>query len=379
MSGKVGMRHFGNMRVLPSKRVQARYKGPDGRMHSAPYTFQAKRDADAWLSKEWGKIQDQTWEPPKTREIARVEKVTTPFGEYAEEVITRRQADGKIKATTAALYRKLIRLHLQEKFGKMPLGHITVRRVNLWHSSMASTPSSRANAYGVLSMVMRQAVREELIDRTPCQVEGSAKKTNLRDGDDEVMTPKQFADYIDALPERLSRFAMPLTLAYWLGLRSGEVRGLRRMDLDLEAGEVHVRQQIVKLGGKNIVQRDTKTDSGTRVVALPPHLIPVLKDWLNKQPVTGREGLLFPSRTGGPMSGESLRNAGKTAADAIGRSNLRVHSLRHSSATMSAQLGATDSELMGRFGWSSPVMAKRYSHATKERDRALAAKLSELA
>lgn len=46
---------------------------------------------------------------------------------------------------------------------------------------------------------------------------------------------------------------------------------------------------------------------------------------------------------------------------------------------MIAQLGATDSEMMGRFGWSSPAMAKRYSHATKERGRALAARQSELA
>ena len=372
-------RTFGSMRVLPSRMVQARYIGPDGKRHSAPHTFLTKRDADAWLSREWSRIQDGTWDPPKTRETLRVANVTTSFADYAEEVLRRRQADGKIKATTASLYRRLIRLHLADEFGEMPLPAITVRQVNQWHAALAATPASRANAYGVLSMVMRQAVREELIDKTPCQVDGSAKKTNPHDDDDEVMTPKEFATYIDALPERLSRFAMPLTLAYWLGLRSGEVRGLRRMDLDLEAGEVHVRQQVVKLGGKNVILHDTKSDAGTRVVALPPHLIPILKDWLTKQPVTGKEGLLFPSPTGGPMSGESLRNAGKAAAAAIGRPNLRVHSLRHSSATMIAQLGATDSELMGRFGWSSPVMAKRYSHATKARDRALAAKLSELA
>lgn len=377
MAGKPGMRTFGNMRVLPSRRVQARYKGPDGRTHTAPYTFHTKRDADAWLSREWSRIQDGTWDPPKTRETARVKRVTTTFGDYAEEVLRRRQADGKIKATTAALYRKLIRLHLADEFGKVPLPAITARQVNLWHSSKAATPTSRANAYGILSTVMHQAVREELIPRSPCMVEGSAKKARHSD-EDEVMTPTEFAKYIDALPKHLERFAMPLTLTYWLGLRSGEVRGLRRCDVDLTNGEVHIRQQVVKLGGRNIVQRDTKTHSGIRVVAVPPHLIPILKDWLSEQPVLGKDALLFPSRTGGPMSGESLRNAGKAAANAIGRPHLRVHSLRHSSATMIAQLGATDSELMGRFGWSSPVMAKRYSHATKARDRALAAKQSDL-
>lgn len=51
------------------------------------------------------------------------------FGKYAEEVISRRQADGKSKATTG-LYRRLMRLYLEERFGDVPLGQITVRQVN---------------------------------------------------------------------------------------------------------------------------------------------------------------------------------------------------------------------------------------------------------
>ncbi len=94
--------------------------------------------------------------------------------------------------------------------------------------------------------------------------------------------------------------------------------------------------------------------------------------------MTGRDALLFTAPSGGPMSGESLRAAGKQAAKAIGRPNLRVHSLRHSSATLVAQQGATTAEMMGRFGWSTPTMATRYSHAVRERDRELAAKLSKL-
>lgn len=51
---------------------------------------------------------------------------------------------------------------------------------------------------------MHQAIREELIDKTPCQVEGSAKRTGPRDDDDEVMTPKQFATYKRRMLQRTS-------------------------------------------------------------------------------------------------------------------------------------------------------------------------------
>ena len=58
-------RTFRNIRKLPSKRFQARYVGPDGVEHRAPFTFTAKGDADRWLANEQVKITQGTWRPPQ--------------------------------------------------------------------------------------------------------------------------------------------------------------------------------------------------------------------------------------------------------------------------------------------------------------------------
>lgn len=42
-------RGFGEVGQLPSGRYRARYTGPDGSRHSAPITFVARIDAEAWL------------------------------------------------------------------------------------------------------------------------------------------------------------------------------------------------------------------------------------------------------------------------------------------------------------------------------------------
>jgi integrase len=355
---------------------QARYTGPDSRVHNAPMTFDTKRDADAWLAVESAALQGGNWAPPAVVQAEHVAQVATYFGEYAEEVIKRRLADGKIRETTAALYRKLICLHLA-KFAELPVSAINPRQVATWHANMSPTPCSRSNAYGVLSTVMQEAVRDELIDRSPCRVSaGGAKRSTRTASEDEVLDADTFAKYVAAVPEK---YQMALQLAFWCGLRSGEVRGLRRRDVDLKAGELTVAQQVVKLDGKNVVSAQVKTDAGHRTVAIPPHLIGVMQDWLAASPVKGRDALLFTSPTGGPMSGESLRSAGKKGADAIGRPQLRVHSLRHSSATHYDRTGATTADMMGRFGWSSPTMATRYSHAGRERDKELAKRLSTMA
>ena len=368
-------RIFGSIRKLPSGRYQARYIAPDGREHRPATTFDARKDAEAWLAVEWAKVQSGTWMPPEVVHAEHVARVATLFSEYAEEVISRRLANGRIRETTAALHRRYLRLYLAE-FADRPLSAITPREVSNWYASLAKTPSSRANAYGVLSMIMGEAIRDELRDKTPCRIAAGSVKRSARTTEDEVLTPAEFAAYIAAAPEA---YRVPLKLAFWCGLRSGEVRGLRRCDIDVNAGELTVSQQVVKLNGQNIVQRDLKTYAGHRVVAIPPHLVAELRTWLAALPVRGRDALLFQSPTGLPMSGEALRAAGKSAARAIGRPTLRVHSLRHSSATLAAQNGATTAEMMGRFGWSTAAMVTRYSHAMRERDRELAAKLSALA
>ena len=368
-------RTFGSIRKLPSGRYQARYIAPDGREHKPATTFDASKDAEAWLAVEWAKVQSGTWVPPETVHVQHVAQVSTLFGEYAQEVISHRLANGRIRETTAALHRRCLRLYLAE-FATRPLSAITPRDVANWHSSLAKTPNSRANAYGLMAMIMNEAVRQDLIDKTPCRIAAGGAKRSARTTEDEVLTTAQFATYIAAAPEA---YLVPLKIAFWCGLRSGEVRGLRRCAIDVNAGELTVAQQVVKLNGQNIVQRDLKTYAGRRVVAIPPHLVAELRTWLATVPVRGRDALLFQSPTGLPMSGEALRAAGKRAARAIGRPMLRVHSLRHSSATLAAQSGATTAEMMGRFGWSSPAMVTRYSHALRERDRELAAKLSAMA
>jgi integrase len=69
-------------------------------------------------------------------------------------------------------------------------------------------------------------------------------------------------------------------------------------------------------------------------------------------------------------------NRAKHAAD---RDDLTPHALRHTGAVLAAQSGATTKELMGRLGHSTSEMAMRYQHASEERDRVIAGRLSELA
>ena len=54
------------------------------------------------------------------------------------------------------------------------------------------------------------------------------------------------------------------------------------------------------------------------------------------------------------------------------------HDLRHTGGTLSATTGATTKELMARLGHLSPRAAMIYQHATRDRDKTIAAALGKL-
>jgi len=172
---------------------------------------------------------------------------------------------------------------------------------------------------------------------------------------------------------------VPLLLAGWCGLRSGEARALRVRDLDLDAGVVHVRQAVVRPTGQPLIG-PPKTAAGIRDVTIPPHLLPALRDWLDGQPRRARDALLFPAGDGvSPLNDSVLREAHDKGKAAIGMPGLTIHGLRHTSAILAAQLGATLAELQARIGHSTPNMAMRYQHVAADRDARLARRMSQRA
>ena len=98
-------RVFGEISKLPSGRFRARYTGPDLNRHSAPGTFVARIDAEAWLAEQERAISRGDWRVPKKV----VAQAPETLGEYAKAVVARR----KLRPATVALYDKLLRLTIE--------------------------------------------------------------------------------------------------------------------------------------------------------------------------------------------------------------------------------------------------------------------------
>jgi integrase len=162
-------------------------------------------------------------------------------------------------------------------------------------------------------------------------------------------------------------------------LRRGELLGLERRDVDLEAGELRVERTRQGLENGQVVVGPPKTEAGRRSISVPPHLLSVVVDHLDQFTGQAQDAPLFTGVKGGPLRAFMLHNSWNLARTAIGLEHLHFHDLRHSGNPWAAATGASTRELMVRMGHSSSTAALRYQHATRDRDRAIAEALSALA
>lgn len=363
-------RQFGNIRRLPSKRYQAFYRHGSDERHSAMSTFETRLDAEGWLTDERRLIASGDWTPPKDREAAKHSPAGT-FGTYADAWIEGRT----LKPRTRSHYKAILRDRIKPTFEHRPVKAITPEAVRVWHAGLgAGQPTMRSHAYGLLRSILATAVHDGLLPSNPCHIRGASnvkRKVKIKPA-----SLPELEALVAAMPSE--KYKEMVLVAAWCGLRFGELTELRRKDIDQTTGLIRVRRGVARADGAFIVGTP-KSEAGIRDVAIPPHLLPMLKNHMGKNIAGGKEGLLFPAKDGiTHMAPSTLYRVFYKARTTAGRPDLRWHDLRHTGAVLAAQTGATLAELMGRLGHSTPSAAMRYQHAAEGRDMQIAEALSAM-
>ncbi len=334
---------------------------------SAPHTFEAKSDAEGWLGVRREQVVSGEWQPPVPVFVA----APLTFDAYSAQWLRERA----LKPRTREGYEHLMRRYLHPVLGPMFLGSITPSVVRTWWAKLpADLPTVRARSYALLKAVMNTAVADELIDSNPCRIRGGANTPRAREI--RPATLEELEVIVGSMPDRLRALVL---LCAWCALRSGEVLALRRKDVDVATGTVQVVRALSWVGGEPIVGTP-KSAAGTRVVSIPPHVLPAVAHHLDTMTTPAADALLFPGRDGvSHLQPSTMHRHWRMAREAAGRPDLRVHDLRHTGATMAARAGATLAELQERLGHSSVNAALRYQHAARGRDQEIAAALSAMA
>jgi integrase len=364
---KTTRRAWGHLRRLPSGYVQASYVADDARRYTAPHTFSTMMDAEGWLRDERRLIDRGEWTPPQSRAKA---LTSATVSEFAQEWLSQRHLTPK----TRALYRDLLNSRILPALGDEILRTVTPAMVRAWWIGLGKeTPTRNTHAYQLLKAIFNTAREDKLITENPCQIKMRPPKPR----DVKPLTPAELVKVAEKMPEH---YRAAVAVAAWCGLRFGELIELRRKDVHTEGGHLILKvRRAATIVDNKLVVGPPKTDAGTRDVTVPPHVAAMLREHMTKHTDRGPESFVFTTTQGKRLSKNAFTKSVKTGFASVGKPDMRVHDLRHVGATLAAQAGATTKELMSRIGHTTPRMAMHYQIAAKERDAAIADKLSELA
>jgi hypothetical protein len=142
---------------------RAQYRGHDGRVSTAPTTYDAKHYAEAWLARAFTDIQSGTWVSPSAPTVAPI-----MFGAYADTWL----ADRELKPRTRTNYRSLLDRLILPTFADVPVTSITVPHVRTWHAALSQRvgTTTRAHTYSLLRTIMGSVVSDDLRDSNPCRI-----------------------------------------------------------------------------------------------------------------------------------------------------------------------------------------------------------------
>jgi len=135
-------------------------------------------------------------------------------------------------------------------------------------------------------------------------------------------------------------------VAATLGLRRGELLGLRWADLDLHRGTLTVEQTVQRVGGR-LVLDEVKSEASEGTVPLPKitqRVLLVHRDLQEKERVDAGEiwhdyGLVFPTSVGTPIEPRGLNRHFHGIRTRAGLPDVRLHDFRHTVVTLLLELG----------------------------------------
>lgn len=269
----------------------------------------------------------------------------------------RRGGTRPLRDSTLADYRSIYRVHLGPALGALPLAAIDGAVVAHLTIAIAGSGCSAKRLSNIL-VPLRACLRWHhriggfAPDPSPW-FELSAPAADAR----RILTPAEIERLLDALPPRHRPM---IAFAAYTGVRAGELRALTWSDVDLAARTARIDKSYYR----DRLQHTTKSGK-PRTVPLPRHIAEILETWRTECPASSAN-LVFPGPRGGPLDLDTFRaRAFKPALERAGLPpTIRIHDLRHTSASLYLHTGATIREVMEIHGWSQMQTALRYLHVS---------------
>lgn len=239
------------------------------------------------------------------------------------------------------------------------------------------------NHHIVIQSILSTAVDWNILMNNPAE---RAKPQKAPKSKAKYYNDEQLADMFQCLKSEPLMYMTMIYLAIDIGLREGELTGLKWGDIKFETCEVSINKQRQYIKGIGIIECKPKTDAGIRVVTASKTVISLLKEY-KKQQVENRLKFgtawqngqyVFLHEDGSPISTQLPYKWFTKFLNRHNLSKITFHQLRHTNASLLISSGEDIVTVSGRLGHADKnVTLNTYSHIIKSKEAQVANKMDE--
>ena len=239
------------------------------------------------------------------------------------------------------------------------------------------------NHHIVIHSILSTAVDWNILMNNPAERAKPQKATKPKA---KYYNDEQVADMLSALKCEPLMYMTMIYLAIDIGLREGELTGLKWEDINFDTCEVNINKQRHYITGYGNIEGKPKTDAGIRTVTISKTVISLLKEYKKQQNenrlkfgTAWQNGkYVFLHEDGSPISTQLPY---KWFTKFLNRHNLpkiTFHQLRHTNASLLISSGEDIVTVSGRLGHADKnVTLNTYSHIIKSKEAQVANKMDE--
>jgi len=338
-------------------------------------------------------LEDVIYEFEKKVKQGRVLDGNMRFADFAQKWMTD-YAEKHLAPKTILHYKNVLK-RTNAEIGNMKLDNIQPIHLMTFYDKLAEdgvharggklSPKTIREHHALISSILRTAVEWQVIFSNPAD---RVKAPKVESKELAYLDENEAKHVIELLADEEVKYRTAITMLIYSGLRRGELCGLKWSDIDFDNNIIHIRRITQYLPGIGIIEKEPKTPTSIRPIKLAPEAFALLKEhkawqaeqrlklgtaWIDKN-------FVFTQWNGEPIHLDTLTTFFyKFAKKHKLPDGIKLHSLRHTNATLLIASGVPHRTVSNRLGHAqASTTLNIYAHAIRSADEIAAEVTSDI-
>lgn len=248
----------------------------------------------------------------------------------------------------------------------MPLKDISVHDILKELNNGTQKTSSKNTYLGNLNTLFNYAIKPyKIIGYSPT---ADVKRFKVDKSDIEIITKEEFSIVLSSIDKEIVSYNLQCAIAYYCGLRYGEICALTWNDINFENNTLTINKQLSLTERKKYNIGSVKSKNSNRTIPMPPTLKSILLRY--KETFNSNNTNLFELTTGN--SGHINRWL------KLNGINKSIHKFRHTYATTLLANGVDIRTVAALLGDTVSTVINKYIHYTDEMRRNAATLINDI-